>query len=91
MGTGEAMDGFSICSFCIKVCHADHEVKYVQNDVHFCDCGAKGEKVCLALKPIGKLNLQIVNQLSKESTTYILQHSIHQLAQLWNKCRSYCF
>ena len=52
----EATEGFSICSLCIKVCHADHEVNYVQIGQHFCDCGAKGAEVCLALKPIGKFD-----------------------------------
>ena len=57
-----AAEGFSICSLCIKVCHADHEVNYVRNDQHFCDCGAKGAEVCLALKPIGKFGYKKGNE-----------------------------
>jgi hypothetical protein len=87
----EGEGGFSICSFCIKVCHADHEVKYVQNDVHFCDCGAKGEEVCLALKPIGKLNLQIINQLLKGPTSYYNTPFISWLSYRINADLSNCF
>ena len=42
--------GPSICTTCIKVCHADHDVKYVRNGPHYCDCGNKGERSCKALK-----------------------------------------
>ena len=42
--------GYSICTTCIKTCHAKHKVKYVRYGLHFCKCGEKGEKVCKALK-----------------------------------------
>ena len=43
-------DGYSICTTCIKICHAEHDVRYVGYGPHFCDCGEKGEKSCKALK-----------------------------------------
>ena len=47
-----------ICSRCIKVCHADHNVKYIGNDdKHFCDCGAKGTDICPSLQP-GKFDFK---------------------------------
>ena len=42
--------GYSICTNCIKICHAKHDVKYVRYGAHYCDCGEKGEKSCKALK-----------------------------------------
>ena len=42
--------GHSICLLCIETCHAKHDVKYVRNGKHFCDCGEKGERSCKALK-----------------------------------------
>ena len=41
--------GYSICTLCITTCHADHDVKYIRNGRHFCDCGAEGEKTCFSL------------------------------------------
>jgi hypothetical protein len=48
---------YSICTLCINACHADHDVKYIRNGRHFCDCGAEGEKTCFSLvkKQTGKL------------------------------------
>ena len=45
------------CTLCITICHADHDVKYIRNGRHFCDCGAEGEKTCenLVRKQTGKL------------------------------------
>ena len=51
-----AEPGYSICTTCIEICHAKHEVKYVRKGEHFCDCGEKGEKSCKALK-WGKSNI----------------------------------
>ena len=48
--TCDMADGYSICTTCIKTCHAEHDVKYVRNGEHFCDCGEKGENSCKALK-----------------------------------------
>ena len=42
-------EGYSICSHCIKVCHANHDVAYFENGPCFCDCGEKGDESCLAL------------------------------------------
>ena len=42
--------GHSICTTCIKICHAKHDFKKVRKGRHFCDCGEKGEKSCKALK-----------------------------------------
>ena len=46
-----------ICTLCINTCHADHDVLYITNGRHFCDCGAEGEKTCenLVRKQTGKL------------------------------------
>ena len=41
--------GHSICTTCIKICHAKHDFKKVRKGRHFCDCGEKGEKSCKAL------------------------------------------
>ena len=42
----------SICSPCIKLCHSNHNVKYVKFGPHFCDCGEKGREICQTLKGI---------------------------------------
>merc|ERR1712086_652260 len=42
--------GHSICSPCIKLCHSNHNVKYVKFGPHFCDCGERGKEVCEKLK-----------------------------------------
>ena len=46
MGTS----GWSICTPCIKTCHANHVVKYVRNGRHFCDCGERGKEKCQILE-----------------------------------------
>ena len=48
--------GHSICSPCIKLCHSNHNVKYVKLGPHFCDCGERGKKICQTLKGIFFLN-----------------------------------
>ena len=49
--TNSGMGGeYSICTTCIKICHAKHDVKYVRYGLNFCDCGEKGERLCKALK-----------------------------------------
>ena len=47
---GQKEGHFCICTNCIKICHAKHDVKYVRYGAHYCDCGEKGEKSCKALK-----------------------------------------
>ena len=47
---GSQGSGYSICTTCIKICHAEHDVKYVEYGKHFCDCGEKGERSCKSLK-----------------------------------------
>ena len=60
--------GYSICTTCIKICHAKHEVKYVARGEHYCDCGEKGEKSCKALKSksnIWQKNTKDIKSLAK--------------------------
>ena len=45
------------CTLCITTCHADHDVKYIRNGRHFCDCGAEEEKTALLLFPYALISL----------------------------------
>ena len=47
------LNGVTICSACVKICHAGHDIIEYSTDHEFCDCGAKGEGSCLALKEDG--------------------------------------
>ena len=47
--TCDMTNDYSICFNCIKKCHANHEVKYVRFDDHYCDCGEAGKDSCLIL------------------------------------------
>jgi hypothetical protein len=43
-------DMSNTCSPCIKLCHSNHNVKYVKFGPHFCDCGERGKEICPTLK-----------------------------------------
>ena len=44
--TCNMVDGLSICSHCVKVCHVDHEVEYLGYGHYYCDCGDPDNKTC---------------------------------------------
>ena len=51
----EGEEDIAICSHCIKVCHADHEVEYTEHGEFECDClELKNSCDLLVTKKIGK-------------------------------------
>lgn len=44
-----------MCSVCAKVCHKGHDVTYSKFGSFFCDCGAKEDGSCQALRKRGGL------------------------------------
>ena len=51
------VDGVGCCSVCAKVCHKDCDVTYSKHGSFFCDCGAREDQSCIALRarlPIGE-------------------------------------
>lgn len=44
------VEGVGVCSICARVCHKNHDVSYAKYGNFFCDCGAKEDGTCLALK-----------------------------------------
>ena len=53
------VEGVGCCSVCAKVCHKDCDVTYSKHGSFFCDCGAKEDQSCIALRarlPAGEEN-----------------------------------
>ena len=51
------VDGVGCCSICAKVCHKDCDVTYSKHGSFFCDCGAREDQSCIALRariPLGE-------------------------------------
>ena len=51
------VDGVGCCSVCAKVCHKDCDVTYSKHGSFFCDCGAREDQSCIALRarlPLGE-------------------------------------
>ena len=44
------VEGVGCCSVCAKVCHKDCDVTYSKHGSFFCDCGAKEDQSCIALR-----------------------------------------
>ena len=44
------VEGVGCCSICAKVCHKDCDVTYSKHGSFFCDCGAKEDQSCVALR-----------------------------------------
>jgi E3 ubiquitin-protein ligase UBR4 len=64
--TCQMVDRIGCCTSCAKVCHAGHDVSYAKYGSFFCDCGAKEDNSCLALK---KRDSKPIATLAKRSSS----------------------
>ena len=63
--TCKMVDRIGMCTICAKVCHAEHDVSYAKFGSFFCDCGAKEDNSCKALKK--RTEKKLVKQRSKRN------------------------
>ena len=56
-----------MCSVCARVCHKGHDVTYSKFGSFFCDCGAKDDSSCQALRKRGGL-------IAGESSSLLMGH-----------------
>ena len=48
--TCKFVDRIGVCTICANVCHKGHDLSYAKFGSFFCDCGAKEDQSCKALK-----------------------------------------
>lgn len=60
--TCKMIDGVGVCSVCARVCHKNHDISYSKYGNFFCDCGAKDDGSCQALR------LRLNNTSTQDST-----------------------
>ena len=81
-----------ICNACVKICHSDHEVKYVShNNSHFCACGANEDGSCFALNSpqTSKLCTKIAT-----NRKFVIQHVYRcktcEMKEVCSRCAKTC-
>jgi hypothetical protein len=70
-----------MCTICAKVCHKGHDISYAKYGSFFCDCGAKEDGSCLALKKrVNSNNDKPAKTNKKPSQSSIIKNkkSLHQ-------------
>ncbi|XP_023302423.2 protein purity of essence [Lucilia cuprina] len=72
-----------VCSVCARVCHKGHDVSYAKYGNFFCDCGAKEDNTCQALRRrlatgLSGLESRQQNEYSSSSGNYNNSSSLSQ-------------